>query len=88
MARPKLGLFGALMAVGGLLALRYVQQRNRAAHVQPARELSRWEGEGGAVATPSTSVAPATPHGTTGTNGTNGASHPNGNGGAWPYPRS
>jgi hypothetical protein len=94
MARPKLGLFGALMAVGGLLALRYVQQRNRAMQVQPARELSRWEGEGGAVATPSASVAPTTPHGTTGangtngTNGTNGASHPNGNGVAWPYPRS
>lgn len=82
MARPKLGLFGALMAIGGVLALRYVQQRNRAAQVQPARELSRWEDEGGAVIPPSASVAPAAPQ------GTNGASHPNGHGGAWPYPRS
>jgi hypothetical protein len=91
MARPRIGIFGALMAVGGLLALRYVQQRNRAAQIPAPRELSRWEGEGGAVATPASStestgpaasVAPATP------NEANGSPHHNGSGGAWPFPRS
>jgi hypothetical protein len=94
MARPRIGIFGALMAVGGLLALHYVQQRNRAAQIPATRELSRWEGEGGAVATPASatesavtavpaaSVAPATP------NNPNGSPHHNGSGGAWPFPRS
>jgi hypothetical protein len=50
MARPKIGIFGALMALGGFLAVRYVQQRNRAAQIPVARELGRWENEGGAVA--------------------------------------
>ncbi|WP_144110474.1 hypothetical protein [Paraburkholderia sp. BCC1886] len=84
MARPKIGLFGALMALGGFLAVRYVQ-RNRAQQIPVARELSRWEDEGGAVA------APATPAGSV-TNapaaGHNGAAYTNGNGGAWPFPRS
>jgi len=87
MARPKIGIFGALMALGGFLAIRYVQQRNRAAQLPVANQLSRWEDEGGAVApapTPSASAIPAQ-HGA---NGANGTSHPNGNGGAWPFPRS
>ena len=50
MARPKIGIFGALVALGGFLAVRHMQ-RNRAAQAQAARELSRWEGEGGTVAT-------------------------------------
>ncbi|EIF32578.1 hypothetical protein BCh11DRAFT_00307 [Burkholderia sp. Ch1-1] len=89
MARPKIGIFGALMALGGFLAIRYVQ-RSRAAQVPAARELSRWENEGGAVAasatpaanvTPAAEVSPDTPGG-------NGSAYPNGNGGAWPFPRS
>ncbi|MDR6445547.1 hypothetical protein J2794_001638 [Paraburkholderia terricola] len=88
MTRPKIGIFGALMALGGFLAVRYVQ-RSRAAQIPAARELSRWEGEGGAVA-----ETPATPAGGTeaatapATHGGNGSAHPNGNGGAWPFPHS
>lgn len=93
MARPKIGIFGALMALGGFLAVRYVQQRNRAAHLPVARELSRWENEGGTVATPAT---PATNQATAsgeaspsqGAHGANGSAYSNGNGGAWPFPRS
>ena len=51
MGRPKIGIFGALMALGGFLAVRYVQRTVRA-QVPAARELSRWEDEGGTVATP------------------------------------
>ena len=92
MGRPRIGIFGALMALGGFLALRYVQ-RNRAAQVPVARELSRWEGEGGTVATPpapagsvaTASTGPSTPYTA---QGANGSAHPNGKEGAWPFPRS
>ncbi|MEA3086141.1 MAG: hypothetical protein QOC89_3838 [Paraburkholderia sp.] len=92
MGRPKIGIFGALMAVGGFLAVRYVQ-RNRAARIPAARELSRWEDEGGAVAAPTTpsgsgtaaSAGASTPDAA---HGANGPAHPNGHGGAWPFPRS
>ena len=93
MGRPKIGIFGALMALGGFLAVRYVQ-RNRAAQVPAARELSRWEGEGGTVATPSVApsgsvtaaiAGPSTPDPA---HGANGSAHPNGKDGAWPFPRS
>jgi hypothetical protein len=92
MARPKIGIFGALMALGGFLAVRYVQ-RNRAAQGPAARELSRWEGEGGAVAAPATpsgsvATAAAGPSAPDTAHGANGAAHLNGQGGAWPYPRS
>ncbi|WP_144145190.1 hypothetical protein [Paraburkholderia sp. BCC1884] len=89
MARPKIGIFGALMALGGFLAVRYVQ-RSRATRIPVARELSRWENEGGAVATPATpsggavTAASASP----GAHGANGSAYTNGNGGAWPFPRS
>lgn len=85
MARPRIGIFGVLMAVGGLLALRWAQKQ-RAAQVSIHRDLSRWEDEGGAVVATAqpTPVAPpaATP------SATNGASHPNGMGEAWPFPHS
>ncbi|MFM0647293.1 hypothetical protein PQR14_23465 [Paraburkholderia bryophila] len=90
MGRPRIGIFGALMALGGFLAVRYVQQRNRAAQGPAARELSRWEGEGGAVAAPvapAATVAAVNPD-TPGAHGTNGAAHPNGHDAAWPFPRS
>ena len=90
MARPKIGIFGALMALGGFLAVRYVQQK-RAAHYPVARELSRWEDEGGAVAAPAPSAPAASQKvegANAGTNGANGSAHANGDGGAWPFPRS
>ncbi|MFM0035155.1 hypothetical protein PQQ53_14285 [Paraburkholderia strydomiana] len=87
MARP-IGIFGALMALGGFLAVRYVQSK-RAAKFPSARELSRWEGEGGAVATPaspagSVTTASASPDAPA----ANGSAHANGDGRAWPFPRS
>ena len=89
MARPKIGIFGALMALGGFLAVRYVQ-RSRAGQIPVARELNRWENEGGTVATPATPAgSPATAaDASQGSQGANGSAYPNGNGGAWPFPRS
>ncbi|MGF6724012.1 hypothetical protein P3T43_003377 [Paraburkholderia sp. GAS41] len=92
MARPKIGIFGALVAVGGLLALRWAQ-KHRASQASLNRELNRWEDEGGAV-TPVTQVTPtvasAPPAGVGGTPSVavNGANHPNGLGEAWPFPHS
>jgi hypothetical protein len=88
MARPRIGLFGALMALGGYLAIRYVQ-RNRSMQETAPRDLSRWEGEGGNVLTPVTpasGVAAASAGGSA--HGANGSPYTNGNGGAWPFPRS
>jgi hypothetical protein len=59
MARAKFGLFGALFAVGGVLAWRWVQSQ-RDASKRATRELQRWEGEGGKVITPA-SASVATP---------------------------
>ena len=56
MARPKIGIFGALVDVGGVIAWRWAQ-KHRASQARLAGELSRWEGEGGAVV----AGAPATP---------------------------
>jgi hypothetical protein len=52
MARPKIGMFGALVAVGGMIAWRWAQ-KHRASQARLAGELNRWEGEGGAIASPS-----------------------------------
>ncbi|MBB5408034.1 hypothetical protein HDG34_001966 [Paraburkholderia sp. HC6.4b] len=82
MTRPTIGFFGALMAIGGFLAVRYVQHK-RTGQVSPARELSRWENEGGAVAAPatlSTELAPAS-------HSANGSGQVNGEPRAWPFPR-
>lgn len=92
MARPNIGIFGALAILGGVLAWRWTQ-RQRAAHGPMHRELNRWEDEGGSVVTPaqSTSAAASTPDNTVGAaprGQTNGASHPNGMGEAWPFPHS
>ncbi|MFL9871110.1 hypothetical protein [Paraburkholderia megapolitana] len=78
MARHRIGIFGVLVAIGGILALRCAQ-KSRAAQTTTAREVSRWEGEGGATA-PAAQAAPAV-------KGTNGAHHPGANGDAWPFPR-
>ncbi|ANB74539.1 hypothetical protein AYM40_04240 [Paraburkholderia phytofirmans OLGA172] len=92
MGRPKIGIFGALMALGGFLAVRHVQ-RNRAAQAPAARELSRWEGEGGTVMAPATpsggvTAASAGPSAPDIAHGANGSAQPNGEGDAWPFPRS
>ena len=55
MGRPKI-IFGALVAVGGVIAWRWAQ-KHRASQARLASELSRWEGEGGALG----SVAQAAP---------------------------
>jgi hypothetical protein len=87
MARPRIGVFGALFAVGSVLAWRWVQKQ-RAAQPPLARDLTRWEGEGGSVTTPAQPVAPAVQAAPTAHrhNG-NGADH-GATGDAWPFPRS
>jgi hypothetical protein len=93
MARPKIGIFGALVAVGGLLALRWAQ-KHRASQATLNRELNRWEDEGGAVvssaqAAPTAAAGAASSSaGATPTAATNGSTHPNGLGEAWPFPHS
>ncbi|MDE1182862.1 hypothetical protein [Paraburkholderia sp.] len=83
MARPRIGVFGILMVVGGMLALRWAQKHG-GAQLPLGRELNRWENEGGNVVTPS-AVVPKTgvaPRGVA-----NGADHANG-AGPWPFPHS
>ncbi|CDY73953.1 hypothetical protein BGLT_00129 [Caballeronia glathei] len=83
MARPRIGIFGALFAVGSVLAWKWVQSQD-ASKRRAARDLNRWEDEGGKVATPASasSIAPAD------------AAHANGSGviggtpEAWHFPRS
>ncbi|TAL96203.1 MAG: hypothetical protein EPN73_10910 [Paraburkholderia sp.] len=98
MARPRIGVFGALMAVGGILAWRW-SQRQCAARTLLSRDLSRWEGEGGSVVMPGQPAAATTKTASDGdaasgaangaANGaTNGAGHPAGTGEPWPFPRS
>ena len=58
MARPRIGIFGALVAVGGVLAWRWAQ-KHRASQARLAGELNRWEAEGGALAS-TTQEAPST----------------------------
>jgi hypothetical protein len=91
MARPRIGIFGALAILGGVLAWRWTQ-RQRAAQGHLTRDLNRWEDEGGAVVSPATAAGAAgTPENTIGAQHagqTNGVSHPNGMGEAWPFPRS
>jgi hypothetical protein len=89
MARPKIGIFGALVAVGGLLAWRWAQ-KHRASQANLNRELSRWEDEGGAVASTAQAAPSVPPVATGGTPpaATNGASHPDSLGEAWPFPHS
>ncbi|HVW53000.1 MULTISPECIES: hypothetical protein [unclassified Trinickia] len=58
MARPRIGVFGALIAVGGMIAWRWAQ-KHRASQARLAGELSRWEGEGGAVVSQAASAASA-----------------------------
>jgi hypothetical protein len=84
MARPKIGIFSALFAVGSVLAWKWVQSRNDAPKRAP-RELHRWEDEGGKVVTPSSAaVAAAAPA----TNGSAANGVIGGTADAWHFPTS
>ncbi|KXV10140.1 hypothetical protein CR51_09575 [Caballeronia megalochromosomata] len=78
MARPSIGIFGALFAVGSVLAWKWVQSQD-AAGKRTARDVSRWEDEGGKVLTPATGA---------GTQGVNGHGTVGGTADAWHFPRS
>lgn len=61
MARPRIGLFGALFAVGGVLAWKWAQAKRDNAR-RHLRDVHRWEEEGGKVITPtSATAAPVAP---------------------------
>jgi hypothetical protein len=79
MARPKIGIFSALFAVGSVLAWKWVQSQD-SAKKRTARDLNRWEDEGGKVVTPS-SATPVGAH-------TNGSGVIGGTPEAWHFPRS
>ncbi|SAL18408.1 hypothetical protein [Caballeronia telluris] len=79
MARPKIGIFSALFAVGSVLAWKWVQSQD-SAKKRATRDLNRWEDEGGKVVTPS-SAAPLAGH-------TNGSGVIGGTPEAWHFPRS
>lgn len=94
MARPRIGIFGALMAVGGALAWRWVQ-RKRASQAHLARDINRWEEEGGAVVSTSpvapgasTAVKPASASSGLPNGAANGSANSGGAGEAWPFPHS
>jgi hypothetical protein len=77
MARHSIGLFGALFAVGSVLAWKWAQSKDAGSR-RTARDLSRWEDEGGKVLTPigGPSVRSVNGHGVGGTSD------------AWHFPRS
>jgi hypothetical protein len=82
-------MFSVLMALGGFLAVRYVQSRRGTRFSTGARELSRWEGEGGAVAAPATAAsAPGASSATPEAQDGNGSAYSNGGDRPWPFPRS
>ena len=106
MARNKPGLIGTLFAVGALgatavLALRW-SQRHRVQRLSFYRDLSRWEGEGGALVESGTSAPGAAADsgaamaatmnaartvGKAAHEPVNGSSSDESNG-AWPFPHS
>jgi hypothetical protein len=81
MARPTIGLFGALFAVGSVLAWKWMQTRDAASR-RTARDLSRWEDEGGKVITPASAASRGrSPH------AANGHAALGGTRDAWNFPR-
>jgi hypothetical protein len=81
MARPGIGIFGALFAIGSVLAWRWSQaQRDNAR--RGMRDLNRWEDEGGKVVTPASAIEPARPANDS-VNGALGGTRD-----AWHFPRS
>jgi hypothetical protein len=88
MARPKIGIFGALVAVGGVIAWHWAQ-KHRASQARLAKELSRWEDEGGALgsvaqAAPSLQARAVSPHGAA----DNAPARGGGTRDAWLFPHS
>jgi hypothetical protein len=77
MARSSIGIFGALFAVGSVLAWKWVQSQDASGR-RVARDLNRWEDEGGKVLTPAGSAASAV----------NGHGAVGGTADAWHFPRS
>jgi hypothetical protein len=88
MARPRLGLFGALFAIGSVLAWRWAQAQRDAAKRAP-RELNRWENEGGKVVPLASAAAPA-PAAAASVKPANGSGNGalGGTSDAWHFPRS
>jgi hypothetical protein len=85
MARPRIGIFGALVAVGGMLAWHWAQ-KHRASQARLVNDLNRWEEEGGAIAAttqtaPLAAAAKPSAHGTA-----NGAQQIGSGPEAWHFP--
>jgi hypothetical protein len=89
MARPRIGIFGALVAVGGGVIAWRLAQKRRASQARLANELNRWEDEGGALASV-TQAAPSTPASAVAPRAAapNGAAQVGGRRDAWIFPRS
>jgi len=90
MTHPRIGVFGALVAVGGVLAWRWAQQR-RVSQARLSGELSRWEAEGGALAplaqtSPLAAGAHVAPREAGLPNGAAGPAHVGGTRDAWHFP--
>ena len=84
MARLRIGIFGALVAMGGMLAWRWAQ-KHRASQARLVNDLNRWEEEGGAIAA-TTQTAPLAAAKPSADGAANGADQ-NGSGpDAWHFP--
>jgi hypothetical protein len=86
MARRNFGLFGALFAVGSVLAWKWAHAQHDAQR-RGRRDISRWEDEGGKIVTPATAstsaqVTPIRPASATGDGAVGGTAD------AWNFPRS
>lgn len=87
MAHPRIGIFGALVAVGGVIAWRWAQ-KHRASQARLAQELSRWEDEGGALASVAQAAPPASSLGVSPHAVPNDAADVGGTNDAWLFPHS
>jgi len=84
-----MGLFNTLATIGAVgavagFAWRWMQ-RHRGGAAAPYRDLSRWEGEGGALAGASGTAAPEASRSPAPGPGVGGSSN---GAGAWPFPHS
>lgn len=96
MAHPRIGIFGALVAVGGVIAWRWAQ-KHRAAQARLSSELNRWEAEGGALASTAQAapveaavgdVSKVSPGDVSPSAVPNGRAHVGGTRDAWRFPHS
>ena len=91
MSRQKMGLLGTLATVGAVgavagFAWRWAQ-RHRGAGAAPYRDLTRWEGEGGALANVSPDASQSGPGAMSEPAAVAAAESANGaTAGAWPFP--